>query len=215
MYAARGLLAADLGGKSDPYVVLELDNARLQTHTEYKTVNPVWNRHFVFPVKDFHSTLYLTVYDDDSKHTFEFLGKLAVSLLRMESGKKRWYALKDKKLRCRAKGANPQILLEFYFACNSVRGAVRTINPKEERHMQSAEKFKRQVRAHLDYVTQTWFSHAVLTNPKESFAVAPYNLYLLVTMIIIIFLGLSSKRDANQGDRDGVRGPGQVHGELP
>ncbi len=69
VYAARGLLAADLGGKSDPYAVLELDNARLQTHTEIKTVNPVWNRHFTFPVGDLHSTLYITVYDDDGKHT--------------------------------------------------------------------------------------------------------------------------------------------------
>ncbi len=69
VYAARGLLAADLGGKSDPYAVLELDNTRLQTHTVYKTVSPVWNRNFVFPVRDLHSTLFITVYDDDSKHT--------------------------------------------------------------------------------------------------------------------------------------------------
>jgi len=62
-------LAADLGGKSDPYAVLELDNARAQTHTEYKTVNPVWNRYFSFPVRDMHSTLYITLYDEDGKHT--------------------------------------------------------------------------------------------------------------------------------------------------
>ena len=37
-------MAADLGGKSDPYAVFELDNAMLRTHTEYKTVAPVWNR---------------------------------------------------------------------------------------------------------------------------------------------------------------------------
>ena len=43
----------------------------------------------------------------------EFLGKLAIPLLRIEPGKKRWYVLKDKKLRCRAKGNNPKILLEM------------------------------------------------------------------------------------------------------
>ena len=43
-FSARGLMAADLGGKSDPYAVFELDNAMLRTHTEYKTVAPVWNR---------------------------------------------------------------------------------------------------------------------------------------------------------------------------
>ncbi len=83
---------------------------------------------------------------------FEFLGKLAVSLLRIESGKKRWYALKDKKLRGRAKGANPQILLEFFFASNAARGAIRTINPKEERFMKSAEKFKRQVNFEIPFI---------------------------------------------------------------
>ena len=62
-------MAADLGGKSDPYVVLELDNERLQTHTEYKTVNPTWNRFFSMPVKDINSVLHLTVYDEDRNHT--------------------------------------------------------------------------------------------------------------------------------------------------
>jgi hypothetical protein len=43
----------------------------------------------------------------------EFLGKLAIPLLKIEAGKKRWYVLKDKKLRSRAKGNNPKILLEM------------------------------------------------------------------------------------------------------
>ena len=43
----------------------------------------------------------------------EFLGKIAIPLLKIEAGKKRWYVLKDKKLRCRAKGNNPKILLEM------------------------------------------------------------------------------------------------------
>ena len=37
-YSARGLMAADLGGKSDPFAVFELDNAMLRTHNEYKTL---------------------------------------------------------------------------------------------------------------------------------------------------------------------------------
>lgn len=43
---AQGLAAADLGGKSDPFCVLELVNARLQTQTEYKTLSPVWGKVF-------------------------------------------------------------------------------------------------------------------------------------------------------------------------
>lgn len=46
VYGATGLMAADLGGKSDPFCVLELINARLQTQTEYKTLAPNWNKIF-------------------------------------------------------------------------------------------------------------------------------------------------------------------------
>lgn len=46
VYGATGLAAADLGGKSDPFCVLELINSRLQTQTEYKTLSPNWNKIF-------------------------------------------------------------------------------------------------------------------------------------------------------------------------
>ena len=43
---AQGLASADIGGKSDPFCVLELVNDRLQTHTEYKTLYPEWGKIF-------------------------------------------------------------------------------------------------------------------------------------------------------------------------
>ncbi|KAJ8678431.1 hypothetical protein QAD02_014218, partial [Eretmocerus hayati] len=46
VYRAQGLVAADLGGKSDPFCVLELVNSRLQTQTEYKTLTPNWQKIF-------------------------------------------------------------------------------------------------------------------------------------------------------------------------
>lgn len=46
VFGATGLAAADLGGKSDPFCVLELINSRLQTQTEYKTLTPNWNKIF-------------------------------------------------------------------------------------------------------------------------------------------------------------------------
>ena len=93
-----------MGGKSDPFVVLELDNTRLQTHTEYKTLTPIWNRILNIPIGDIHSVLHISVYDEDKNHKSEFLGKFAIPLLQIESGSKRWFALRDKKLRERAKG---------------------------------------------------------------------------------------------------------------
>lgn len=75
----------------------------------------------------------------------EFLGKIAIPLLRIRNGEKRWYALKDKKLRSRAKGNSPQILLEMNLVWNPIRACIRTLNPKEEKYMQTEVKFKRQV----------------------------------------------------------------------
>ena len=145
IYSAKGLYAADLGGKSDPFVVLELENARLQTRTEYKTVAPTWNQVLSLPVGDIHSVLHMSVYDEDKNHKYEFLGKTIFPLLRTESGRKRWIALRDKKLRVRAKGNNPQILVRLDIQWNTVRAAIRTFNPREEKYMAAVEKFKKDV----------------------------------------------------------------------
>ncbi|CAG9792488.1 unnamed protein product [Diatraea saccharalis] len=145
VFGAKGLAAADLGGKSDPFCVLELGNARLQTHTEYKTLCPNWMKIFTFTVKDISSILELTVYDEDHDHKVEFLGKLAIPLLSIRNGEKRWYALKDKKMRARAKGNYPQIQLEMTVIWNPLKGAIRVINPKEPKYMHQEAKFKRQL----------------------------------------------------------------------
>lgn len=115
VYGATGLAAADIGGKSDPFCVLELVNARLQTQTEYKTLTPNWNKIFTFNIKDMTSVLDLTVFDEDRDHKVEFLGRVAIPLLRIKNGEKRWYALKDKKMFTRAKGVTPQVYIIFPF----------------------------------------------------------------------------------------------------
>nr|XP_032521790.1 multiple C2 and transmembrane domain-containing protein isoform X2 [Danaus plexippus plexippus] len=145
VYGAKGLAAADLGGKSDPFCVIELGNARLQTHTEYKTLNPNWMKIFTFTVKDISSILEITVYDEDHDHKVEFLGKLAIPLLNIRNGEKRWFALKDKKMRARAKGNYPQILLEMNVIWNPLKAAIRVVNPKEAKYMYQEAKFKRQL----------------------------------------------------------------------
>ncbi|KAH3839143.1 hypothetical protein DPMN_112567, partial [Dreissena polymorpha] len=151
VFKAQGLIAADIGGKSDPFCVLELVNARLQTHTEYKTLNPEWNKIFTFNVKDIHSVLEVTVYDEDRDKKVEFLGMVAIPLLRMRPREKKWYALKDRKLIHRTKGS---IQLEFDFIYNHIKAAVRTVNPKEEKFMQPEPKFKISVmKRNIDRVT--------------------------------------------------------------
>lgn len=96
-------------------------------------------------MKDINSVLEVTVYDEDRDHKVEFLGKVAIPLLKIKNGEKRWYALKDKKLRGRAKGNSPQILLEMTVIWNIIRAYIRTINPKEKKYMEPEMKFKRQV----------------------------------------------------------------------
>lgn len=43
---AEGLASADMNGKSDPFCSLQLINQYVQTHTEYKTLNPEWGKLF-------------------------------------------------------------------------------------------------------------------------------------------------------------------------
>jgi len=121
---------------------LELVNARLQTQTEYKTLSPSWNKIFTFNVKDIHSVLEITVFDEDRDRKVEFLGKVAIPLLRIQNGERKWYQLKEKKLHGRVKG---QILLEMEVIYNPIRACIRTFNPREKKYMELEEKFKRQV----------------------------------------------------------------------
>ncbi|VBB32417.1 unnamed protein product [Acanthocheilonema viteae] len=142
VFCARNLASIDTMSKSNPFVVVELVNALLQTHTEYKTINPEWNKIFTFAVKDIHSILEITIYDEDPNKKAEFLGKIAIPLLQIQNSKPKWYALKDRKLRARAKG---QILLEMDIIWNPIRAAIRTFTPRERKYIQTDPKFKRRL----------------------------------------------------------------------
>ncbi|BFY97384.1 hypothetical protein BsWGS_00424 [Bradybaena similaris] len=139
VFRAHGLQAADFGGFSDPFCVLELINDRVQTHTEYKTLNPEWGKVFTFRVRDIHSVLEITVYDEDRNKKVEFLGKISIPLLKIRNYERRWYALKDIKMVHKAKGA---ILLEMNVIFNHIKAAIRTVNPREEKLIPPEEKFK-------------------------------------------------------------------------
>lgn len=136
---AKGLAAADFGGKSDPFCVLELANNRLQTHTEYGTLAPEWVKKFTFDVTDIHSLLEVSVYDEDHDKKVDFLGRVVIPLLRIVNGERRWYMLKDKKLCQVAKGA---IELEMYFVYNHFKAAARTFSPRERKILHPEPRFK-------------------------------------------------------------------------
>ncbi|XP_069137876.1 LOW QUALITY PROTEIN: multiple C2 and transmembrane domain-containing protein 1-like [Argopecten irradians] len=204
VFRAQNLASADIGGKSDPFCVLELVNSRLQTQTEYKTLNPEWNKVFTFNVKDIHSVLEVTVYDEDRDKKVEFLGKIAIPILNIKRCERRWYSLKDKKLMRRGKGV---IQLELDFVYNHVKAAIRTVNPKEEKYMQPDPKFKISVmKRNIDRVSQLassfieggkfiqscfdWESRARSISAFIAYLVIVwcFELYMLPITLLIIFL---------------------------
>ncbi|XP_076010301.1 multiple C2 and transmembrane domain-containing protein 1 isoform X2 [Genypterus blacodes] len=139
---AEGLMAADVTGKSDPFCVVELSNDRLQTHTVYKNLNPEWNKVFTFNVKDIHSVLEVTVYDEDRDRSADFLGKVAIPLLNIQNGERKAYALKSKELTGPTKGV---IFLEIDVIFNAVKAGLRTLIPIEQKYIEEEPKVSKQL----------------------------------------------------------------------
>ncbi|XP_062269398.1 multiple C2 and transmembrane domain-containing protein 1 isoform X2 [Platichthys flesus] len=139
---AEGLMAADVTGKSDPFCVLELNNDRLQTHTVYKNLNPEWNKVFTFNVKDIHSLLELTVFDEDRDRSADFLGKVAIPLLHIRNGEPKSYTLKNKELTGPTKGV---IYLVIDVVYNTVKAALKTVVPAEPKYIEEEPKVSKQL----------------------------------------------------------------------
>ncbi|XP_030579905.1 multiple C2 and transmembrane domain-containing protein 1 isoform X2 [Archocentrus centrarchus] len=139
---AEGLMAADVTGKSDPFCVLELNNDRLQTHTVYKNLNPEWNKVFTFNVKDIHSVLEVTVFDEDRDRSADFLGKVAIPLLNVRNGEQKAYLLKNKELTAPTKG---YIYIEIDVIYNAVKAALRTVVPAEQKYIEEEPKVSKQL----------------------------------------------------------------------
>ncbi|NXJ36514.1 MCTP1 protein, partial [Ciconia maguari] len=144
---AEALMAADVTGKdsfskSDPFCVVELNNDRLLTHTVYKNLNPEWNKIFTFNIKDIHSVLEVTVYDEDRDRSADFLGKVAIPLLSIQNGEQKAYVLKNKQLTGPTKGV---IYLEIDVIFNAVKASIRTLMPKEQKYIEEENRLSKQL----------------------------------------------------------------------
>lgn len=135
-------MAADVTGKSDPFCVVELNNDRLLTHTVYKNLNPEWNKVFTFNIKDIHSVLEVTVYDEDRDRSADFLGKVAIPLLSIQNGEQKAYVLKNKQLTGPTKGV---IYLEIDVIFNAVKASLRTLIPKEQKYIEEENRLSKQL----------------------------------------------------------------------
>ncbi|NXI26690.1 MCTP1 protein, partial [Sterrhoptilus dennistouni] len=147
---AEALMAADVTGKdsfnfygkSDPFCVVELNNDRLLTHTVYRNLNPEWNKIFTFNIKDIHSVLEVTVYDEDRDRSADFLGKVAIPLLSIQNGEQKAYVLKNKQLTGPTKGV---IYLEIDVIFNAVKASIRTLMPKEPKYIEEEDRLSKQL----------------------------------------------------------------------
>jgi len=135
---AKGLLKADTFGKSDPYVELELSNARATSQIIMKTLDPVWDRVMELPVNDVFASLKLTVWDYDKASKPDLLGSLEIPLLKIKSGENQWFALKSKDLLKRGQG---EIELSFKLKYNVPKAYMGVIKRREQSHMAHSPAF--------------------------------------------------------------------------
>jgi Ca2+-dependent lipid-binding protein len=77
---ARDLKPMDMDGTSDPYVVLQIEDQRIETNYKKSTLSPVWNESFTFDIMHGKDPLQVIVMDKDTFGNDEFQGKCFVSL---------------------------------------------------------------------------------------------------------------------------------------
>ena len=81
------LLAADKGGTSDPYVVVQVAGGKKEKTSVIKgTVNPVWDETLELSVPDYASPVYLEVWDHDKIGANDSLGTGEILLGQCEPG---------------------------------------------------------------------------------------------------------------------------------
>lgn len=137
-------LCPEFIGKRNPFVVLQVGNSRVQTNSCNGTINPEWNRTFKFDIKDVYAVLEVAIFDDDGDRDGDFpcelLGKIQIPLLNIDSGKEKWYRLKDHSLRNSAKGEDPRILIRMKFIFNSVRASSCVFKPKTIKYEETQKR---------------------------------------------------------------------------
>ncbi|XP_007426025.1 multiple C2 and transmembrane domain-containing protein 1 isoform X1 [Python bivittatus] len=184
---AEGLMAADVIGKSDPFCVIELNNDRLLTHTIYKNLNPEWNKIFTFNIKDIHSVLEVTVYDEDRDRSADFLGKVVIPLLYIQNGEQKAYVLKNKQLTGPTKGV---IYLEMDVIFNAVKASIQTLMPKEQKYIEEENRISKQLllrnfmrvkRRVMVIINAAYFINSCFEWESPPRSLAAFVLFLIVT----------------------------------
>lgn len=95
---ARDLKPMDIEGTSDPYVVLQVEDQKIETNYKKTTLSPVWNESFTFDIHHGRDALKITVMDKDTFGNDDFDGQCLISLSTLKDQMKHdsWYDLQNK-----------------------------------------------------------------------------------------------------------------------
>jgi Ca2+-binding EF-hand superfamily protein len=77
---AQNLLPMDIGGKSDPYVILNCESQQIETRYISNDLNPVWEETFTFQIEKGTDDLSVTVMDHDTLGRHDFEGQVFIPL---------------------------------------------------------------------------------------------------------------------------------------
>jgi Ca2+-dependent lipid-binding protein len=97
---ARDLRPMDMDGTSDPYVILEIEDQRIETSFKKSTLNPVWNESFTFEISHGSMPLMIEVMDKDTfgEDDSEGICRLKLNEELLDQMKHdMWFELTDKK----------------------------------------------------------------------------------------------------------------------
>eukprot|EP00283_Hemiselmis_rufescens_P016032 CAMPEP_0173465630 /NCGR_PEP_ID=MMETSP1357-20121228/71984_1 /TAXON_ID=77926 /ORGANISM="Hemiselmis rufescens, Strain PCC563" /LENGTH=348 /DNA_ID=CAMNT_0014433623 /DNA_START=12 /DNA_END=1054 /DNA_ORIENTATION=+ len=105
--SARGLLAADSGGTSDPYCEVTIGKKKRKTKTIPKTLDPTWEESFTMPLEAGECTFPCDVFDHDVIGNSDFLGRALVDTRSLMMGRAReeWFPLGVRKSGEEAQGS--------------------------------------------------------------------------------------------------------------
>ena len=97
VHSGRDLPKMDRFGKSDPYVVVEVDGQTRKTKTLKKTLNPVWKEDFEIRVADsVTSVVTFSCFDWDFADAHDFMGKVEVKIeTLLEKALDQFFTLRD------------------------------------------------------------------------------------------------------------------------
>ncbi|PAA65306.1 hypothetical protein BOX15_Mlig019212g2 [Macrostomum lignano] len=99
LVAGKKLMAADLGGTSDPFVRVTIGNRLLYKSQIVKgSLNPQWNEEFTVPVPKKHAVTF-TVMDYDAVGKNDYLGEVSLDPVTASTLGETWYQLTGPKVK--------------------------------------------------------------------------------------------------------------------